>query len=232
MKTISAAALTSALLCPTAVAELDSEIPLGIEAATGFRSSYVYRGFELAETSLEFQLAGEFTLSNETAIGFGLSHLAESSNSFAETSGYFELLHDFNDRWLIGAGLTFRDRRSSLLDGGVDAGIFARYRVNDDWSVRSDLNYDFGNEGLYFATEISWSQPLSEDAYIEWQTGVSLVQDYLGENGFNDLFSRFTLNYQISDQIAISPFVGTSLQLGGGARSDRFFGGLYFQVIF
>ena len=77
-------------LCLPASAEIESDIPLGIEAVTGIRSGYVHRGFDLADTSLEFQFAGEVTLSNENSLHFGLSHLAESDGDFSETAGYLE----------------------------------------------------------------------------------------------------------------------------------------------
>ena len=39
-----------------ASAEIQNEIPLGIEAVTGYRTEYVHRGFKLADDVFDFQL--------------------------------------------------------------------------------------------------------------------------------------------------------------------------------
>lgn len=216
-----------------AAADIESSIPLGIEAVTGIRSGYVHRGFDLADTSLEFQFAGKFTLSNSQSFNFGLSHLAESSDDFSETAGYLEFENEFSDRLRAGLAVTYRDRNDSLLTSGTDLGVFTSYAINDDWEWRNELNYDWGADGLYAASEITWSQPISEKAFIAISGGLSYLSDYEHRDGMNDFFGRITLNYNFSDQVSFSPFVGTSIQLQDeDGADDVFYGGLWFQVIF
>lgn len=220
-------------LCISASAEIENNIPLGIEAVTGFRSGYVQRGFDLADTSLEFQFAGEVTLSNDRSILFGLSHLAESNGNFSETAGYLELDHQYSDRLHAGVSTTYRDRNHSLLDSGLDLGIFTSFAINNDWKWRNELNYDFGASGTYIASELIWSEALSDKVYLSIAGGVSYLSDYEDRTGLNDLYARLSLNYAFSDQVALSPFLGTSIRLDSEETTrDVLYGGLWFQVIF
>lgn len=215
-----------------ASAEVENSIPLGIEAVTGIRSGYVHRGFDLADTSLEFQFAGKVTLSNERSLNFGLSHLAESGDDFSETAAYLELETEFSDRLRAGFSATYRDRSESLISSGMDLGLFTAYEINDDWEWRNELNYDFGPDGLYAASEIQWSHALSEKTFISISGGISFLSDYEDRDGMNDFFARLTLDYAFSDQVSFTPFVGTSILLDDDGDGDVFYGGLWFQVIF
>ncbi|YCM45321.1 hypothetical protein V2O64_04710 [Verrucomicrobiaceae bacterium 227] len=220
-------------LCLPASAEIESDIPLGIEAVTGIRSGYVHRGFDLADTSLEFQFAGEVTLSNENSLHFGLSHLAESDGDFSETAGYLELTKKLSNRLHAGISATYRDRSRSILDGGLDLGVFTSFSINDDWEWRNGLNYDFGADGLYAASEITWSEALSEKVFLSISGGISYLSGYEDRSGLNDFFTRISLNFAYSEQVAFSPFIGTSVTLDSDESADDvFYGGLWFQVIF
>ena len=44
------------------------DIKYGIEAVTGFRSNYVQRGFEVAETTLDFQIETEVAINDNTCL--------------------------------------------------------------------------------------------------------------------------------------------------------------------
>ena len=219
------------LLSPL-LAEVESEIPFGIEAVTGVRSDYVHRGFQLADSSLDFQLETELVLSKDTSLHLGLSHLAESSGDFSETSGYLELSHSLGDRLLVGASTTFRDRNESLLEGGFDFGFFASLDLPKDWRWRNRLHFDLGVDGIWFSSGLEWSTVLSKDAFLKIEGGLSAVSGYLERDGLNDFHTRISLTYALSDQISFSPFIGSSLQIDDPTASDIFYGGLWFEVIF
>ena len=51
-----------ALSSPPLPADVENDIPLGIEAVAGIRSNYVYRGFDLADTLSDFQLESEIAI--------------------------------------------------------------------------------------------------------------------------------------------------------------------------
>jgi len=223
---------TFLIFAPQSQAEVDSEIPLGIEAVTGLRSGYVHRGFELADTSLDFQMEAEINLSDETWINLGLAHLAESDGNFSETTAYFEVSHGWTEKFTTGASLTYRDRNESLLDSGLDFGFFTSYAINDDWKWHNEINFDFGESGVHLATEIEWSHVVSDKSFVTIESGLSFVSDYLDRDGFNDLYARIAFTYAISDRVAITPFLGTSLQLANHTGDDVAYGGFWFEVNF
>lgn len=226
--------LSSVLLLVSAPlhAEVEHEIPWGIETVAGIRSGYLYRGFELAETSLDLQIEAEIALSNETSVNLGTWHLSESSGNFSETGAFIDLRHELSADTLIGTSLTYRNFQNSALDGGLDFGIFLNYRVDDLWDTKTGLNYDTGNDAFYAYTEIRWSKPISEDAFVSLENGVSYLSDYQGRDGFNDFYGRLSLTYAISEIAAITPFIGWSIQLNDSTANDPVFGGLWFEFVF
>ena len=95
------------------------------------------------------------------------------------------------------------------------------------------MNYDFGADGLYAASEITWSETLSEKVFLSISGGISYLSGYEDRSGLNDFFTRISLNFAYSDQVAFSPFIGTSVTLDSDESADDvFYGGLWFQVIF
>lgn len=213
-------------------AEIDTEIPLGIEAVTGLRTDYVHRGFQLAESALDFQVEAEITLSNETALHLGFAHLSESNGDFNETTSYAEFSHSFGKKFTGGVSLTYRDRNDSLLAGGFDFGFFSSYAINDDWRWLNQVNFDFGVEGTYVSSDLEWSHVLSETSFITVESGLSFVSDYLQRDGLNDFHTRLTYTYALSDQVSFTPFIGSSIQIDDRDTNDLFYGGVWFEVIF
>ena len=226
-----ATALLSLGLLPIQ-AEIENEIPWGIETVAGIRSAYVYRGAELAETSQDLQIEAEISLSNETSFSVGLWHLSESSGDFSESGLFLDLRHDLDPKTQIGTSLTYRNFRNSALDSGLDFGVFASYRFNDLWDTKVGIYYDTGNDAFYANAELRWSKPLSEDAFISFDNGISFVSDYLNRDGLNDLYGRLSLTYAISETVAITPFVGWSIQLDDSNVSDPVYAGVWFEFIF
>ena len=223
-------------LCPLAFTsvqgEIEHEINLGIEAVTGIRSGYLHRGYDLADASLEFQLQAEFVLSNESSLNFGVWHLAESDGDFSANSAYLELDHQVAEQLWIGGSITYRKLDRSALDSGGDLGTYFRYCHHDDWTISGELHYDFAADGWYADTELEWSQPLSDSAFIAIINGVSFASEYYGDSSFHDVFSKIALTYALSDEIAFTPFVGSNFSLSDSNRDDEFYAGLWFEVIF
>ncbi|MDG2400774.1 MAG: hypothetical protein P8M04_09385 [Akkermansiaceae bacterium] len=213
-------------------AEIDTEIPLGIEAVTGLRTDYVHRGFQLAESALDFQLETKITLSNDNSLSLGFSHLSESDGDFNETSSYLELGHSFTQNLTGGASFTYRDRGESILQGGFDLGLFTSYSINEIWRWRNELNFDLGIDGIYLNSELEWSKAISDKSFVTIKGGLSWVSDYLERDGLNDFHTRVTYTYALSDQISFTPFIGSSIQIDDQDADDILYGGLWFEVIF
>nr|MBR9811952.1 hypothetical protein [bacterium] len=215
-----------------AFAEVDSEIPLGIEAVTGLRTDYVHRGFQLAESALDFQLEAEIILPNNNSLSLGFAHLSESGGDFNETWSYLEFSHSSNKNLTSGASFTYRDRNESILQGGFDLGLFTSYSINDVWRWRNEVNFDLGVDGVYLNTELEWSQIISNKSFVTIKAGLSWVSDYLERDGLNDFHSRITYTYTLSDRVSFTPFIGSSIQIGDKDADDILYGGLWFEVIF
>ncbi|MGC6427177.1 MAG: hypothetical protein ACON5H_09310 [Akkermansiaceae bacterium] len=228
-------AIFSALILLTLApirAEIENEIPWGIETVAGIRSGYVYRGIELADTSLDLQIEAEISLSNDTSLSLGTWHLSESSGNFSESAVFLDLHHELNEQTQIGTSLTSRNFRNSVLESGLDFGVFLNRRINDLWDVKAGAYYDTGNDAFYASTEIRWRKPISEKTFVSIDNGVSFVSNYLDREGFNELYGRLSFTYAISDASAITPFLGWSMQLDDSRATDPVFGGVWFEFIF
>jgi len=184
--------------------EIQNEIQYGVEAVAGFRSGYDYRGFELAESTIDFQLETEIALNNHTFLSLGsCSHLR-----FEKT-----------DHLTLGLSATYRSFGNSkppitaIFEDGVDLGTFATWHFNKDINATAGAYYDTGAEAWYGHAETRWSKVLSDKAFISLKTGVSYVDDYYGRNGMNDAYGRLSLTYHISDTVSITPFAGGSVLL-------------------
>ena len=210
--------------------EVEDDLTLGIETVTGLRSNYIYRGFQLADATLEAQAETEITLSEDYSLGLAAWHVAESSGDFAETAFGFSFRRDFED-FSLTASLDYHFFSESLFEDGVDLGAKAQWFITDDWDVAAKAHYDFGAEGAYFAIEGGWSHPLTEDFFLAAESGVSAVSSYYERSGLNDFYGRLSLTYNINSFLSITPFAGYSLGIDSEAN-DEAFAGIWLAVSF
>ena len=232
LRSVSAPLSVACLLLPfaTLTAEVEDDLTLGIETVTGFRSDYVYRGFKLADATLEAQVATEVALGEDRYLAVSAWHLAESSDNFSETGLGLALLTDWED-FRFGVSLDYRAYSGTFFDDGIDLGLEAFWHPSADWKLGAEAHYDFGAEGSYFAFEGGWSKPLNKDLFLAAETGVSVVSDYYERDGFNDFYGRLSLTYNVNSFLSLTPFVGYSVALADEA-SDEIFAGLWLAVSF
>ncbi len=214
-----------------ALADVEDDLVWGIETVTGLRSDYIFRGFELADATLEAQIETEISLGDDLFLGLAAWHIAESGDDFSETSFGLNLRRDWKDFSLTGS-LDYRFYNSeSLFDDGADLGVKAQWFFGQDWEIAAKANYDFGAEGAYFAVEGSWSQPLNEKTFIEIETGLSAVTSYYERSGINDFYGKVSLTYNLNSFLSVTPFVGFSLGLADEA-SEHVYLGIWSAVSF
>ena len=221
-------------------ADVENEIPFGIEAVTGIRSEYVYRGFTLAEDSvLDFQLESEISINDDTYLNVGAWYATESGDGDFDESAFFaRLSFQKTEKLTLGISATYRDFGNSVFESGVDLGVFASYQLCEDFSINGGAYYDFGAEAWYANVETNWSKTINDKSYVSLKTGVSYVNDYFGRDGINDLYARLSYTYHISETVSVTPFVGTSIlidddsNVAGVINDDSTFGGLWFVVRF
>ncbi|MGJ8676732.1 MAG: hypothetical protein ACSHX0_04390 [Akkermansiaceae bacterium] len=230
------ALLTSAAL----QADSADDIEYGVEAVTGYRSDYVYRGFQLAESTIDFQIETEIALNNNTFLNIGSWYATETGDGdFSETAFFSHLRYAQTENLTLGLSATYRSidqgdsTLSAFLDDGVEAGIFASYYFCDNFSGSIGTYYDTGAEGIYSYLEGKYSTALSDKAFLSFKLGLSAVDDYYDRAGLNDAYGRLSLTYNISDTVSVSPFVGTSFLLDDDdAGDDTTYGGIWFEVRF
>jgi len=234
MKTIIPLAAFVLLLPTTLPAEVENELQWGVEGVTGYRSNYIYRGFELSESTLDFQLEAEFSLSNTLSLNVGGWYATETgAGDFDEAAGFMHLRHQTTEHLTLGLSATYRNFNNSIFESGVDVGAFGTWHFCRDFGITLGGSYDTGAEGWYGHLESNWTKPLSDKAFFSLKTGVSAVDSYYGRDGFNDVYGRISLTYNISDTVSITPFFGGSALLDSNdVGGDHAFGGIWFEVRF
>ena len=210
--------------------EIEEELILGIEAVTGLRSNYIYRGFQLAGATLETQIETEITLNKDTSLGLAAWHVAESSGDFSETVLGVNLRRDY-ESFNVTASVDYHAFSESLFQDGVDLGLQARWLLTDDWDLTAKAHYDFGAEGSYFALEGGWSRPVNDDLFLSAHSGISAVNSYYERSGINDFYGRISLTYNVNSILSLSPFAGYSLGLADEG-SDEAYAGVWLAVSF
>ncbi len=234
MKTIIPLTLLALSMPLTLSAEVENEIQWGVEAVTGYRSNYVYRGFELSESTIDFQLEAEFALSNNLSLNAGGWYATETgSGDFDEAAGFMHLRHQTTEHLTLGLSATYRDFNHLFFESGVDIGAFGTWHFCRDFGITLGGSYDTGAEGWYGHLETNWTKPLSDKAFFSLKTGVSAVDNYYGRDGFNDVYGRIALTYNISETVSLTPFVGGSALLDSDDfGDDTAFAGIWFEVRF
>ncbi|MDP0490863.1 MAG: hypothetical protein Q7Q71_07430 [Verrucomicrobiota bacterium JB023] len=220
------------LLCPPVVlqAEVEDDLTLGIETVTGIRSHYLYRGFDVADATMDFQIETEIGLGRDFFLGLAGWHAAESSGDFSESAFSIDLHRDWEDIRLT-ASAAYHAFSGSFLENGMDTGLAATWYWDDSWDIGLELHYDFGAEAFYSDLIIGWSQPLGEDLFLSAQAGVSAAADYYEQSGPKDLHGRLSLTYNINSFLSVTPFTGFSLGLDSEA-GDHAYAGLWLAVSF
>ena len=208
-----------------------AELKYGVEALTTWRSEYVYRGFELADNSMEFQLAGQVALSNTDTLDVGFYYgTASSDGDFSEAGAFIDFSRNIGDL-TYSSRLLLRDYTNSYFKSGVDIGATVSWAMNDRVDLSSTLSYDTGAEGFYLEGVFSYYKELNEDAYFTVDTGLSAVANYYSRDGLNHGFAKMEFTYNINDAVSVSPYIKASLGIDDLAE-NHLMAGAYFAVSF
>ena len=209
----------------------DSEIKYGLEGLTTWRSEYMYRGFKLADKSMEFQLAGQVALSDTETIDFGLYFdTATGDGDFTETGAFIDFSKNIGDLTYT-ANLTLRDYANSSFKSGADIGGSINWIHNDTIDFTAHLSYDTGASGAYAEFKATAYKELSQSSYLLLNGGIGATASYYDRSGLHHLFAKLEYTYNISDNVSISPFIGANLGIHKDAQ-DSIHAGIYFAVSF
>jgi len=208
-----------------------AELKYGIEALTTWRSEYVYRGFELAENSMEFQIAGQVALSNTDTIDIGLFYgSATSDGDFSEAAAFIDFSRNIGDL-TYAATLTLRDYTNSTFKSGADIGGSVSWAVNENIDLKGSVSYDTGAEGFYFEGKAGYYRQVTDDSYLTLDAGLGAVADYYSRNGIHHAFVKLAYTYNINDAVSVSPYLQMNLGIHDQAE-NHLVAGAYFAVSF
>jgi hypothetical protein len=144
----------------SASAEVENEIPFGVEVVTGFRSDLIERGFKLGENILDVQLQSEVTLNNEWTLGFGaLQATASGSSAYEESRGFLQLYRE-HGALRYGWTAAYRDVQSDIWRDGWETGPYFSVALNDDVAAgmsylhaRSHIHGDLRSPNLFVGAD-------------------------------------------------------------------------------
>ncbi len=227
--------VAACLLASSAIslAELENEIPLGIEVVTGYRSEYIQRGFKRSGRFLDVQAGAELALTNDLMLGFGgWFGTATGSASYEEAAAFANLQWAVSDTLIADIESTWLAIDDPFFESGLDLAASLSWNFHDDLDLAAGSAWNTGADGLHLFTEIRWSKTLHSSGFINAETGISWVDSYYGRDGFNDAYASLSYTQVINSRVSLTPFAGTSVPLQSGPQTTRLFGGLWFEVNF
>lgn len=209
------------------------DIPYGIEAVAQYRSEYNYRGFILAQDSIDLQLGAQYAFDNTTYIDAALWFGSEiGKGDFTGTGTMAELSKELGD-FTLSLGATYRSYSSSFFEDGVSAELGASYQLSQNCNLSALATYDTGAEGWYSNIQLAYYHRINDDSYLNLSGGLSAVDDFYQRRGLNDSFAKCSYTYNINQSVSVSPYIGTSILLDSDdTGSDSLHGGVYFAVSF
>jgi len=113
----------------------------GVEAIASWRSEYVYRGFDLAGSTTEFQLLAQWGLSDKDSLDVGVYFGSETgSGDFSEFTAFAAYTRAVG-KYSYSAELAFHEYGGSFFESGVDLNLGVSYHVNDLFDVKASLGF-------------------------------------------------------------------------------------------
>jgi hypothetical protein len=184
---------TALTVSSTVVAEVEQEIPWGVEAVTGYRSEYIQRGFKWANSVVDFQAEAEYAINDDLITSFGAWYgTATGSGDFSEAAGYANIRWDIDSRFTLGFEATWRSVNHPIYDDGLDLSPTLSWHLNNDFDIAGGLAWDTGADGLYTFAEARWSKAVTTSGFVSAEAGLSWVNDYYSRSGLNDAYARLS----------------------------------------
>lgn len=196
---------------PPPLTEVDGRSPIrmGSELLGGYRSHYVYRGERFGANSIEAQIAGGLSLSDQWMLnGEFFSVRNWQGRHFSQTTLRAEAQCYVADECTLGLFLNGQWYDSSPMRNGTEPGVVLRWNPKPDWAFKASVLYDTGQEGMYSEWALTW-QPLILDSVAMVNTvSVGFSREYLGRTGLKDVMVRTGFRWAVSNNLRLEPFIG------------------------
>ncbi len=192
---------------PIEVAE-QGEIYMGIEALTGFRSDYVFRGEYVAESSIEFQLSGGVALDDYWYVQGEFFCLNECEHSpFRQIQLLGELNYYLNTESTLGCYVAGQEFDRTILKSGIEQGVIWRWNPSLNWGIKAKIFYESGQDGTYAEMRATYMPLIAEN--VAWvncaQVGCAI--NYADTDGIKELMLRTGLSWAVNESWKIEPYV-------------------------
>ena len=220
------------LLATAAPAEVEREIPWGVEVVTGYRSEYIQRGFKLANDLFDVQAEAELTLTDDLIANFGAWYGTGTGSADFDEGGAFAGIRAEQSDFSFAFDARWRSIDHPVFEDGIDLMPSVSWHWTEDLGFTAGAAWNTGADGLYGFAESNWSKPVGKSSFVSLTGGLSAVDGYYGRSGWNDLYARASFTQGINQSVAITPFVGLSIPLQSDGETNRLFGGVWFEVNF
>ena len=209
------------------------DIPYGLEFLTQYKSEYNYRGFILAQDTIDIQFGGNYAFDDTTSLNAASWFATEAGSGDFTEAGLLVDLQKEIDQWTLSLSGTYHSFTNTFLESGTNIEAAAYYQWNGPIESSGRIAYDTGAEGWFSALSSSYYQRINDQSYLLVDFGISYVSHYYGREGFNDAYGKISYTYNINQSLSISPYIGTSLLLDNkDTGRDSLYGGIYLAVSF
>ncbi len=182
---------------------------LGIEALTGYRSHYIYRGERMGENTAEVQLATGIAVSNDWLANAEVFYARNwEHNNFWQTSLRGELLYYLTDECTAGALLGCQWFEGAAFRNGLEMGGAVHWNPSLDWALSGAVSYDTGQTGMMAECAVCWQPLICERVAMVNKVSAGFAYEYLGHNGLKELMFRTGLRWAVTENLRLEPFVG------------------------
>lgn len=187
-------------------------IQLGVEMSGGYRSDYVWRGWEMSPHVWETQLATSLSLSNNWVLGVEFDSMSSFAHSdFSQITLASECLYYLSSELTAGPTVAGQWYDDCLFNNAAELGGIIRWVPSKSWSSQASFLYDSGQQGWYEQISITWQPLISERIAVPTTLSFGACNDYLGTNGPHELMLRTGLLIRVSPSFKIQPFIAYSL---------------------
>ncbi len=217
-----------------AVAAADEEPPksvfYGLEVFSGYRTTYEFRNFRLADHVVELQAGTQVAVSNDLSLSLG-AYAAHGEAGFTESSAFFDLRYLFREGTTLGLSNSWRNYDGGPLQDTYEFGAFIEQELPANLSLRLGHLTDSGASGTYSSLELDHTHQFTRELSLHSRIGTSYTNSYYGRDGWNDISARVRLRYRFDATWSISPYLGSSFGLNDEGQ-DTVYAGIDLEFLF
>ncbi len=241
---------TSGKACTSCCAPTPTENDLGVTAAIGYDSTYVFRGVSVADNWVTGSLDWTLPLTSSWNFNVGAIYGSSADDSFAGLGGVsyqrLELSAGVSttiNGIELGAGYRWYHHMGDgnlILEDGHEVGVTLATKAGP-LNVGVGAYYDFAIEGWYFEAGVNSEIKLTESISLVPGVGIGYGADYTWHtpvspgDGFTAVNVSLALPIKLTKSATLTPFIAWNLPidaLDNVGEDDQLHGGVSLSVKF